>query len=108
MVASAQRVGDTRQFPPATYAATPAAPPVLPGQLQCRACGYPNEPARIRCERCGHAMRQAQPQAVALGPPPVAPPRRSQWLIWLLIALGALCLLGLAVALFWDQITGTA
>lgn len=106
MVATGQRMGDTRQFPATTYggAAAPPAGPVR--QTQCPVCGYPNEPARIRCERCGHAMRAAQPQAVVLGPPPAAqPPRRLP--IWLvaLIVLAVLSVLSAIVTLLWDRIT---
>jgi len=90
---------DTRQFPvpqPGVYGA-PA------GQVQCRACGYPNEPVRIRCERCGAEMRPARPRAVVLGPPvPRAAPRRAGW-GWLiaLIVLAVLSMIALALTLLW-------
>lgn len=103
MVASGQRMGDTRQFTPTTYGGT-AAPPAR--QTQCPACGYPNEPARIRCERCGYAMRAARPQAAVLGPPPAAQSSRRLplWLV-LLIVLAVLSMLSAVVTLLWDRIT---
>jgi hypothetical protein len=106
MVATAQRIGDTRQFPPTTYGGTAASRPAAAGQTRCPACGYPNEPARIRCEHCGYAMRPAQPQAVVLGPPPVPAPRRSSGWIWLIV-LFVLALLALAGALLWNRLAAT-
>ena len=94
---------DTRQFPvpqPGVYGG-PA------GQIQCRSCGYLNEPTRIRCERCGYEMRPARPQAVVLGPPvPQAAPRRAGW-GWLiaLIVLAALSMIILAATLLWTFLT---
>jgi predicted amidophosphoribosyltransferase len=106
MVAPGQRIGDTRQFPAATYGGAGAAPRAATGQPQCPTCGYPNEPARIRCERCGYALRPARPQAVVLGPPPVAQPSR-RWPVWLvvLVVLAVLSVLSAVVALLWDPIT---
>lgn len=85
---------ETGQFPAATYGGGPSQ-----GSLQCRACGYANDPARIRCERCGHEMRPARPQGVVLGPPPAEAPagRSSIWLI-VLIVLGVLALLSVLAA----------
>ena len=88
---------DTRQFPPANYGAPR-------GQLQCRNCGYPNEPARIRCERCGFELQPARPQARQLGPVAYqqAPTRRGGW-GWLiaLIILAVIALVVLAATLLW-------
>jgi predicted amidophosphoribosyltransferase len=80
MVVPRQRVSDTRQFPATTYGQAPSR------QMQCPACGYPNEPVRIRCERCGHELRTARPQAVVLGPAKVLQ-TRYRWPLWLIILL---------------------
>ena len=89
---------DTRQFPAGTYGAVPA------GQLQCPACGYPNEQARVRCERCGYELRQARPHATTLGPQAYqqAPARRGGW-GWLiaLIVLAVVALVVLGLTLLW-------
>jgi len=94
MVVPRQRARDTRQFAATTYGQQAAR------QVQCPACGYPNEQARIRCERCGHELRAARPQAVVLGPPPVEAPRY-RWPLWLiiLIVLAVLSVLSVIVTL---------
>ena len=94
MAAARPRPGDTRQFPATTYGQQPGRP------AQCPACGYPNEPVRVRCERCGYELRAARPQAVVLGPPPMAAPRNRLpvWLI-VLIVLAALSVLSVVVTL---------
>jgi predicted amidophosphoribosyltransferase len=99
-----QRIGDTRQFAPATYG---QAAPGVPGQIQCPRCGYGNEAVRIRCERCGHELRRARPDAVRLAPPvPQTAARRSS-MVWLivLIALAVLSLLVLAGTFVWTYLT---
>ena len=98
----APRRNDTRQFTPGSYGAPQ-------GQLQCRNCGYPNEPARIRCERCGFELKPARPQARQLGPAQYqqqAPSRGGSWW-WLiaLIVLAAVALLVLVGTLVWLYIT---
>ncbi len=103
VVVPRQRLGDTREFPAATYGGGPGPGPAAAGQTRCPACGYSNEPARIRCERCGHAIREARPPAVVLGPPPApGPPRRGipAWLVVLMV-LAVLSLLALAATLVW-------
>ena len=94
----APRRNDTRQFAPGSYGAPQ-------GQLQCRNCGYPNEPARIRCERCGFELKPARPQARRLGPAQYQqqPARRGGswgWLIALII-LAAVALVVLLGTLLW-------
>jgi predicted amidophosphoribosyltransferase len=87
----------TSSFAPATYGAPP-------GQVQCRTCGYPNEPARFRCERCGGELRQSRPYARTLAPPaPAAAPKRAGGWGWLiaLIVLAVLAVLALAATLVW-------
>jgi len=53
---------DTRQFTPGSYGVPPQ------GQVQCRNCGYVNEPTRVRCERCGIELRNARPRGTQLAP----------------------------------------
>jgi ribosomal protein L37E len=98
----APRRTDTRQFTPGSYGAAT-------GQVQCRNCGYPNEPARIRCERCGYELKPARPQARRLGPAQYQqqPARRGGnwgWLIALII-LAAVALVVLAGTLLWLYLT---
>jgi hypothetical protein len=98
----APRRTDTRQFTPGSYGAPQ-------GQLQCRNCGYPNEPVRIRCERCGFELKPARPQARQLGPAQYQqqPARRGGswgWLIALII-LAAIALLVLLGTLLWLYLT---
>jgi hypothetical protein len=97
------RRNDTPRFTPGSYGGPPQ------GQLQCRNCGYPNEPARIRCERCGFELKPARPQARRLGPAQYQqqPARRGGswgWLIALII-LAAVALLVLIGTLVWLYIT---
>ncbi|MGX6606305.1 hypothetical protein ACWKSP_29895 [Micromonosporaceae bacterium Da 78-11] len=91
----------TRQFP---AVGGPAAGTASSAQVQCRACGYPNQTSRFRCERCGDELRPSRPQARVLAPPPVAAPARRAggwgWLI-ALIVLAVLALLALAVTVVW-------
>ena len=93
----------TRQFAPAV--SDPVAPPA-PGHVQCRACGYPNEPARFRCERCGEELRPSRPQARVLAPPPAAAPagRGGGWgWVIALIVLAVLALIALGVTIVWTR-----
>ena len=97
--------GETVSRPVTSFVPVPA--PVAapaPGQVQCWACGYPNEPVRFRCERCGEELRPSRPQARVLAPPPAAAPTRrgggSGWLI-ALIVLAVLAMLALAVTVVW-------
>ena len=98
----APRRTDTRQFTPGSYGAPR-------GQLQCRNCGYPNEPVRIRCERCGYELKPARPQARRLGPAQYQqqPGRRGGNWGWLiaLIVLAAVALVVLAGTLLWLYLT---
>jgi len=97
------RRNDTPRFTPGSYGGPPQ------GQLQCRNCGYPNEPARIRCERCGFELKPARPQARRLGPAQYQqqPARRGGSWGWLiaLIVLAAVALLILIGTLVWLYIT---
>ena len=98
----APRRNDTRQFTPGSYGAPQ-------GQLQCRNCGYPNEPARIRCERCGFELKPARPQARQLGPAQYQqqPARRGGGWGWLiaLIIVAAVALVVLLATLLWLYLT---
>jgi hypothetical protein len=92
----------TSSFSPGTYGGA------APGQVQCRACGYPNEPARFRCERCGNELRQSRPYARVLAPPPArAPAGRAGGWGWLiaLIVLAVLAMFALAGTLAWRFLT---
>jgi ribosomal protein L37E len=94
----------TRQSAPAVSAPVPAPAPVsAPGQVQCRACGYPNEPVRFRCERCGEELRPSRPQARVLAPPPAAAPARRGGAGWLiaLIVLAVLAIVALVATVAW-------
>jgi hypothetical protein len=89
---------ETRQFQPGTYGVPPQ------GQVQCRSCGYPNDPARIRCERCGFELRTARPRGTQLAPAVYAQqPARGGVSIWLilLIILAVVALVLLALTLLW-------
>jgi ribosomal protein L37E len=89
---------DTRQFQSGNYGAPR-------GQIQCRSCGYPNEPIRIRCERCGFELKQARPYARQLGPVAYqqGPSRRAggSWWLIVLIILAALALVILGLTVLW-------